>query len=188
MATASGRKPARKAARLSADALWEYAVKSLSRRAQSTGELRRKLLLKAEQTADIEPTIARLRDYGYLNDNRFAENYAGARLENQGLGRTRVLRDLRQRKVSSDLAERTVDRVYGETDEMQLIADFIRRKVRTKLPLPEALGDPNTLASAYRKLIRAGFRSSNVLLALKRIAKNHELLDTFEPPEETTPE
>jgi regulatory protein len=169
---------------LSAEKLWDYAVKALAGRAYSTGELRSKLIGKAEQPADAEHTIARLRDYGYLNDGRFAENYAGAKLENQGLGRTRVLRDLRLRKVSAGLAERTVDRVYGKVDEMELIASFIRRKVKTKEPLPEALEDPKTLASAYRKLIRAGFSSSNVIKALKRIAKKQDLLDAFEPPED----
>src|SRR6266568_2217123 len=97
--------------RLSAEALWEFAVGTLAGRAQSTGELRRKLIQKAERAADVEDTISRLRDYGYLNDRRFAESYAGFRLENQGLGRSRVLRDLRQRKVSPGMAEGAVDRI-----------------------------------------------------------------------------
>ena len=89
---------------LPAAALWEFAVKSLGARACSTGELRRKLVQKAERAADVDDVISRLRDYGYLNDRRFAESYAGARLENQGLGRSRVLRDLRQRQVSPGMA------------------------------------------------------------------------------------
>lgn len=172
--------------RLSAAALWEFAVKALAMRAHSTGELRRKLVQKAEKPADVEETISRLRDYGYLNDRRFAENFAGARLENQGLGKSRVLRDLRERKVSSELAEKTVTQVYQGVDEVQLIDDFIRRKIRTKQPLSEALNDPKQLASAYRKLIRAGFTTGNVIRALKSIAKQHDLLDTFEPPDETS--
>ena len=96
-----------------------------------------------------------------------------------------VLRDLRARKVSSGLVESTVNRVYGKVDEMELIASFIHRKIKTKAPLPEALEDPKTLAAAYRKLIRAGFSSSNVISALKRIAKKQDLLDAFEPPEES---
>jgi regulatory protein len=173
----------KKKALLSAEALWEFAVKALSSRAYSTGELRSKLIARAERPADVEHTIARLRDYGYLNDTRFAENYAGVKLENHGLGRLRVLRDLRARKVSSGLAQTTVDLVYGKVDEMELIASFIHRKIKTKEPLPEALEDPKTLASAYRKLIRAGFSASNVIGALKRIAKKQDLLDGFEPRE-----
>jgi regulatory protein len=171
--------------RLSSDALWEFAVKTLASRAHSTGELRRKLVQKAASAADVENAISRLRDYGYLNDRRFAESYAGSRLENQGLGKSRVLRDLRERKVSASLAEGAVDRIYQNVDEMQLIESFIRRKFRPKKPLPEALEDPRQLASAYRKLIRAGFSTPNVLQALKRIAKSKDLLDGFEPPAET---
>src|SRR5712692_5271649 len=74
--------------RLTAAALWEFAVKALAMRAHSTGELRRKLVQKAEKPADVEETISRLRDYGYVNDRRFAENFAGARLGNQGLGKS----------------------------------------------------------------------------------------------------
>src|SRR5258708_5296613 len=135
-------KPARTKPRLSAEALWDFAVKTLGARAYSTGELRRKLIQKAESAADVENAISRLRDYGYLNDRRFAESYAGSRLENQGLGKSRVLRDLRERKVSASLAEGAVDRIYQNVDEMQLIESFIRRKFRPKKPLPEALEDP----------------------------------------------
>ena len=177
-------KAARIKPRLSAEALWDFAVKTLGARAQSTGEWRRKLVQKAERAADVDDTISKLRDYGYLNDRRFAESYAGFRLENQGLGKSRVLRDLRQRKVSTGLAEGAVDNIYRNVDEFELIDSFIRRKFRPKTPLPEALEDPKQLASAYRRLIRAGFSSSNVIQALKRIAKGGELLEGFEPPEE----
>src|SRR6266850_790247 len=176
-------KPARMKPRLSAEALWDFAVKTLAARAYSTGELRRKLIQKAERAADVDEAISRLRDYGYLNDRRFAESYAGFRLENQGLGKSRVLRDLRQRNVSAGLAEGAVSRVYKNVDEVELIDSFIRRKFRPKTPLPEALQDPKQLASAYRRLIRAGFSSSNVIQALKRISKG-DLLEGFEPPEE----
>lgn len=178
----------RKKAPLPAPALWDFAVKALAARAHSTGELRRKLAARAERAADVDDAIARLRDYGYLNDHRFAENFAGAKLENNGLGKSRVLRDLRQRKVSPDLAQRTVERVYKEVDERELIASFIRRKVHTKAPLPEALEDPRILASVYRKLVRAGFGASGVIQALKRIARKQDLLEGFEPPEETEEE
>ena len=64
----------KKKAPLSAEALWDFAIKALASRAYSTGELRSKLIGRAERPADAEQTIARLRDYGYLNDSRFAEN------------------------------------------------------------------------------------------------------------------
>ena len=41
------------------------------------------------------------------------------------------------------------------------------------------------LASAYRKLLRAGFSSGNIVRVLKRFARDPDLLDQFEPPVET---
>ena len=66
--------------RLDANALWEYALRVLGGRAHSTGELREKLRRKAELAADVDPAIARLKEYGYLNDRKFAESFAAARL------------------------------------------------------------------------------------------------------------
>jgi hypothetical protein len=44
------------------------------------------------------------------------------------------------------------------------------------------------MASAYRRLVRAGFRTGDILRALKRFARNPELLDAFEPPHEEAEE
>jgi hypothetical protein len=40
------------------------------------------------------------------------------------------------------------------------------------------------MAAAYRRLVRAGFRTADILRSLKRFALNPELLDAFEPPEQ----
>ena len=169
--------------RLQSDALWNYALKVLAGRSYSTGELREKLRRRAEKATDVEPTIARLKDYGYLDDRRFAEAFASARLTNDKLGSTRVIQDLRQRRVAPALAESTVRKVYEETNEQELIGDWIRRKYRTASH-KGLFGEDKEMAAAYRRLLRAGFRTGEIIRALKKFAKNPELLDSFEPPEE----
>lgn len=170
--------------RLDAGRLWDYALKSLAGRAHSIGELREKLRRRAERAADIEDVLARLKDSGYLNDPRFAEAFASARLSNEKFGRTRVLQDLRRRRVAPALAERTVRQVYQEVNEEALIEDWVRRKYR--LAQREGLfQEDKDLAAAYRRLLRAGFRTGDIVRALKRFAKDPDLLDSFEPPEET---
>ena len=169
--------------RLDAEGLWLYALKALGGRAQSTGELRERLRLRAERTDDVEGVLARLKDLGYLNDQRFAESFAAARLSNDKLGRTRVIQDLRRRRVAPSLAESTVQKTYEDVDEIALIEDWIRRKYR--MTEREGLfGEEKDLAAAYRRLARAGFRSGEIIRVLKRFAKNPELMDAFEPPEE----
>ena len=174
----------RKPRPLDAEGLWSYALKALGGRAHSTGELREKLRRRAERVSDIDEVIARLKDSGYLDDKRFAEGFASARLSNDRMGRGRVIQDLRQRRVAPAVAESTVKRVYEEVDEQALIEDWIRRKYRTA-PREGLFQDEQDLGAAYRRMLRAGFRTGEILRALKKFAKNPELLDGFEPPEET---
>lgn len=173
--------------RLDETALWEYAVRVLAGRAHSSGELRAKLRLKAERQADIDGVLARLKEYKYLDDRRYAESFASARLENQRFGRNRVLRDLRQRRVAPAVAERTVAKVYSEVDELTLIDEFIRKRYRSAAREGLFQSDKD-LAVAYRRLLGAGFSSANIVRSLKRFAKNPDLLDAFEPPAEPAEE
>jgi regulatory protein len=171
-------------ARLDAGALWEYALKTLAARAHSIGELRQKLERRAARSADVDATLARLKDYGYLNDQKFAESFAGAQLDNRKHGRSRVERDLRSRRVAPAVAARAVQKVYTSVDEEALIDDYVRRKYR--LADRDALfQNEKDLAAAYRRLLRAGFASGPIVRALKKFAANPDLLDGFEPPDES---
>jgi regulatory protein len=172
---------------LDAEALWSYALKALASRAHSTGELREKLRRRAGRAEDIDGILARLKEDGYLDDRRFAESYAAARLSGERFGRGRVIHDLRQRRVAPALAESTVGQVYENVDEQQLIDEWIRRKYRTA-PREGLFEDEKDMAAAYRRLLRAGFRTGEILRALKRFARNPDLLDGFEPPDEQAEE
>ncbi len=165
--------------KLDAEKLWAYALKSLASRSQSSGEVRQKLLGKAENAADIDPIMARLREYGFLNDKRFAESMAASRLENQGFGRARVIQDLRGRRVAPVVAETAVGGVYGETDETELIERYLRKKYRST-SRDGFLADDKDLARAFGRLRRAGFGAGNIVRVLKRFARNPELLDALE--------
>jgi regulatory protein len=176
--------PVRNPPKLGETALWEYAVKMLAGRACSAGQLRLKLQRKAEKQGDIDTVLARLKEYGYLDDRKFAESFASSRLENQQFGRNRVLRDLRERRVAPAMAQRTVAKVYEHVDEAALIESYVRRRYRSAAREGLFQNDKE-MASAYGKLLRAGFASGNIVQALKRFARNPDLLDQFEPPEET---
>lgn len=156
--------------------LWEYSLRALGRRALSAGEIRQKLKEKAADPADVEPAMAKLKEYGYLNDARFAENYASARRANQGLGKIRVLRDLRTRRVGPETAGKAVEKIYAETDETALVQEYVAKKFRGK-NLAEYLADPNHLASAYRKLRYAGFGSTACIRVLKSYSERAEEIE-----------
>ncbi len=179
------RQPKRK----NCDQLYDDALRALAGRAFSTGELRVRLARKALCPADVDTVLQRLKESGYLNDVRFAENFAAARLENEGLGRARVLRDLRQRRVAPALAGTAVDSAYREADEAALVERYLARKFRGK-DLAAYLSEEKNLAAAYRRLRYAGFSARASIDALKRHAAQAAALDTdaLESVEETEPE
>jgi regulatory protein len=162
--------------KLAAEELFEYAVKCLGARAYSTGDLKSKLWRRAAHTPDADAAIARLKDIGYLDDRRFAETYASARVENEGFGRMRVLNDLRARRVTGDTAEQAVEQALGDKSEAELIDAFIERRMPS-VATGGKIEDERKLAAAYRKLRRAGFTSGPILSALKRLAAHPETLE-----------
>src|ERR1700728_1940653 len=173
---------------LDRDKLLNVALRALGGRAHSSGELRDKLRRRAQNDQDVDAVLAKLKEAGYLNDRRFAENYAAARLQNQGLGKMRVLRDLRQRRVAPKLAEQVTEQTYQKTNEADLIEEFLRRKYRGK-ELGAFFSEEKNLAGAFRRLRYAGFSAGQSIRALKRFASQpeaSEVLDAleFEEPEE----
>ncbi len=167
--------------KLTADQLWEYALKVLGQRAHSASEVKQKLSRRAENPAEVAPTMAKLREYGLTDDKKYSEALANSRLQNQGLGSFRVLRELRAKRVGEGIAAEAIQKVYSGTEEPQLIDAFLQRKYRNQ-DLPKFLQDQKNLASAYRRLRTAGFSSSGSLTVLRRYSNAAE--DWEEPPEE----
>jgi regulatory protein len=164
---------------LEREKLLNVALRALGGRAYSSGELRAKLRRRAQSDEDVDAVLSKLRESGYLNDRRFAENYAAARLQNQGLGKIRVLRDLRQRHVAPKLAEQVTEQTYEKTNEAELIEDFLRRKYRGK-ELGTFFSEEKNLAGAFRRLRYAGFSAGMSIRVLKRFASQPEVLDALE--------
>ena len=111
-----------------------YAARTLAARAQTS---RRNCAKNCERRAarreDVDQVLARLKDAGYLNDKRFAESFANWRRENQGLGKTRVMRDLMARRVAPGAGQTGGrDGVLAESTKSRMIEKFLARKYRGK--------------------------------------------------------
>lgn len=175
------RKARGKPKRLDADQLWNYALNSLSRRAQSQAELRRKLIQRAQSSADVPAVLAKLAEYQITDDSKFSESFAASRLQTRKLGQLRVMRDLRAKQVPEAIAAAAIQQTYADTSEPQLITEYLNRKYRNT-NLREFLKDPKNFASVYRRLRVAGFRSNSAIDALKNLTA---LPAEWADPEET---
>src|SRR6267143_2088398 len=133
---------------------FQRAVKLLAAKPRSIAELRERLLeWRQTNEATVETVIARLREYGYLDDERFAVGYASSKVRQRPIGRERLQRDLMFKKVSQQVAAEALDQVFAETSEEELLDRAIEKRVRLR-------GQPKTRAemkSLFDHLLRQGF-------------------------------
>jgi regulatory protein len=163
----------RKSPKLAENALWEYALRVVGHRAHAAAELRRKLSQRAESPAALAAVMEKLREYSFVDDQKFSDVFAASRLQNNGFGKIRVLHDLRAKQVAPAIAEQAVAKVFEGTDEATLIQQFLDRKYRS-VDLKTFLQEEKNLASAYRRLRVAGFSSQGSLSALRRYNRQAE--------------
>src|SRR5215210_6711191 len=132
----------------------QRAVKLLAAKPRSVEELRERLLEKGwADEAAVDYALAKLREYGYLDDERYAFGFASYRVKQKPVGRQRLARDLQTRKVSKETADAALELVYQETPEEELIARAIDKRIRLR-------GRPTTrqeTKSLYEHLQRLGF-------------------------------
>ncbi len=133
---------------------FERAVKLLAAKPRSVAELRERLLQRRGTTeAVVETVIARLREYGYLDDERYAFTYASSKVKQRPIGRRRLERDLKFKQIENDVAAEALELVYTETPEEQLIDRAIEKRIRLR-------GRPKDRAEAkklFDHLLRQGF-------------------------------
>lgn len=135
----------------------------LARRGYSVAELRRGLEKKFPGNPAVAEVIARLRALGYLDDRKFAEHYASVLARSKAFGRHRVRRELKSKLVDYRHIEPALEQAYEETDERELLARTLAKKIRTlKLPVT-----PARLSSLCQSLLRRGFRADDIMKAVR---------------------
>lgn len=183
---AFARKTTKTRAALNEAGLYEYAVQTLGRAMRSEAELRR--LMRRRTAPDergeaaITAVIARLKEYGYLNDAAFAETYARLRQENEKLGARRVRQALGQRGVERSIIDETIEARYGQTNEEALARAHLERK---RIGKPQ---NEKETARVMRRLAAAGFSAGVIGKILRQWDVPEETLTGLENLEEETRE
>jgi len=147
--------------------LYASALRALTRRAHSLQEMREYLERRAQTKAHVAAVIERLSEQNYLDDARYAIEYARSRANGRRLGRFRITRELRARGVSNALIDAALKAVFAETDETALVQARLKRRLaglRGAVDLPKA-------RSLYHSLLRAGFPSDLIRSELHKAAR-----------------
>ena len=132
----------------------DYALRALSRRDHSVAELERKLCNRDVPEEVRAAVVARLTKAGYLDDRRFAEQWAESAVRNgRGYGR-RLSLELARRGIAREIVDDVVASVSASYDEAQTLEALVARKF-SSLDLQHASDRDTRRVVAY--LQRRGF-------------------------------
>jgi regulatory protein len=147
--------------------LYASALRALMRRAHSLHQMKEYLNLRAEDKDLVANVIARLRERNYLDDARFAAEFARQHASLRKQGRFRIARELRTRGVPDRYIDAALESVFAETDE----AASVRARIKRKLAHLRGTLDQRKLASLYGSLLRAGFSADIIRTELRGITR-----------------
>lgn len=137
------------------------------RRSYSVHEMRKYLARRAENEEHVGGVLKKLKEFQYLDDARYARDYARIHAQQRRQGKFRIARELRGRGVPDKHIDAALEAVFAETDEATLVRSRLERRLhQIKNPL-----DEKKRASLYRNLLRAGFSSDVICTELRAATK-----------------
>ena len=132
----------------------------LSRRDHSVRELREKLLRTVDEVS-AEKAIERFEELGYLDDEKFARNYAEHLFKNKNYSNNHVKQELYNKGISRDIVAEIIE--DSEIDSVENIITIINKKYYSKL------NAENGKEKVVAALMRKGFSYGDIKSAFYRI-------------------
>ena len=122
-------------------------------------QLREKLLANEYPQSCIDGAIAYVKGFHYLDDSRYASNYV--RFSQEKMSRVQMKQKLMQKEFASSVIADAIEEGYV-ADEMEQIMALLRKR---KFVPEEA--DEKEFQRTYQYVMRRGFKSSDILKAMK---------------------
>lgn len=141
---------------------FDTAVHYITFRDRTLKEVHNKLVEKGYSDHDIEEAIAKLKYYGYVDDEHYALSYIRSNAEKKGVKRIKV--ELSQKGISSDVISQTLEE--SEIDEVNVIEELLERRYSTT-----DISDEKARRRIYSFFARRGFSYENISRALSNYKK-----------------
>jgi regulatory protein len=151
--------------------LYAAALRALMRRAYSIHEMKEYLARRAMDKSGVTVVVTHLRDLGYLDDAKYARDYARLHANSRRQGKFRIARELRARGVPDHHIDAALESIFAETDEIALVRERIKRKLASLRGLGDRPVAQKKIASLYRSLMAAGFPADVIRNEIRNATK-----------------
>jgi regulatory protein len=149
------------------------------RRAHSVQEMRKKLARRTDNELLVRVVMARLKENGQLDDERYAQQFTRNRTQSRKQGKFRIARELRARGVT----DRVINCALEESATQSDPGAMVRHRIERKLKSYRGEINDKRIVSIYGSLLRAGFPSDLIRAELHRIT--HESVPEVEDPSDS---
>jgi regulatory protein len=140
----------------------QVALRYLQRRARTESEIRKKLADREIPPQEIEAVMVRLREYGYINDQKFAVDYQRFRNDYKPMGQQRLRQELRLKGVPKDITEKV-------SADFEVEKELAYRAAQTRLRQYSNLTPEVFQRRMIAFLGRRGFSYSVIKTVLERL-------------------
>jgi regulatory protein len=144
----------------------QQAYRLLAYRGQTAHELRFRLERRGYTAAVIDAVLRQLETEGYVDDRKFARDWARYRLQGKPLGRRRLAWELQKRGIPREIVDEALREVYAEFDELALAEQAARKRLGSR-GFPGSLPERQRFA---RHLAGLGFEAETIASVLSRVA------------------
>lgn len=131
------------------------ALNFIAYRTRTEEEIRRRLARSEFREGVIDSVVEFLKRSGLVDDQAFAVSYAEGRFKTGGYGPRRVHHDLRRKGVGRAAADRAIDEVFSESDEVISRARELGSRRWEKLTREE--DERKRRKKVYDFLVRRGY-------------------------------
>ena len=137
----------------------DYAAKLLGFCDRSEKEIREKILRKGYSEQECEEAIAFCREYGYINDSRFANHFVHDSVEIKKFGKRRIKQEMRMKGVDEEVIEEALENI---TNEKEMLKSEMDRRFGSL-----DFKDPKVKNKVFGYFLRRGFAPNDILRAME---------------------
>lgn len=141
------------------------AYRFLAYRPRSRAEVEGRLTEKGFSDSVIQAVLSDLDSLGYLNDHKFARQWAASRIRLRGFGRRRIEQELKDKGINRDILHEALGDVFDGSSE----TDLARREAEKKLKSLTRFDPEVRLRRLAGFLQRKGFSSDIIRTILREV-------------------
>ena len=105
----------------------DYALKVVGFKDRTEKEIREKLTQKGYDEITIEDETQFLKNYGFINDSRYAERFINDAINLKKWGKARIKTELLRKGIEREIIENTIEDAFLEIDDDRLLLEMQRR-------------------------------------------------------------